>query len=113
MSRKSIAVALVPNEHCGINRQQLRRRRLKFINQGIRLGVIKRIEMTSGFTGSQIADVWIRAPFYTLTYDQKEALAATIYEYHFSDDSTSLMFTDSMSGNIVGTFKPSLGLQMK
>jgi len=69
--------------------------------------------MTSGFTGNQIADVWIRAPFYTLTYDQKEALAATIYEYHFSDDSTSLMFTDSMSGNIVGTFKPSLGLQMK
>jgi hypothetical protein len=45
--------------------------RSKFINQGIRLGVIRRIELTKGFTGNQIADVWVRPPFYTLTYDQK------------------------------------------
>src|SRR6266496_2881612 len=86
--------------------------RLKFINQGIRVGVINRIEITNGFLGHQIADAWVRPGFYRLTYDQKLALAKMIYQYHFADESPSLMFTDTMSGKIIGTFTPGLGLSM-
>jgi len=68
--------------------------------------------MSQGFGGNQIADVWVRPSFHALTFDQKRVLAVTIYQYHFSDDSTSLMFTDTMSGKIIGSYKPGLGLQM-
>src|SRR6266496_2927274 len=79
---------------------------------GLLVGVINRIEITNGFLGHQIADVWVRPGFYRLTYDQKLALAKMIYQYHFADESPSLMFTDTMSGKIIGTFTPGLGLSM-
>jgi len=68
--------------------------------------------MSQGFGGNQIADVWSADLFYALTFDQKRMLAVTIYQYHLSDDSTSLMFTDTMTGKIIGSYKPGLGLQM-
>lgn len=83
--------------------------RLKVINEGIRLGLLKGIDNHGLYV-----DAWITRRFLAMNFQEKQNVALTIYGYYFdgNDMASTVSLMDNITGKEVGKLASGTGLEM-
>jgi hypothetical protein len=90
------------------NDQQAARK--KFIDDALKYGVIQKIRLVGDYV-----HIWASPAFYQLDFDMKQNLAGVVFDYYrISGEAKGghVTIKDSKTGKRIGSYSPSLGLDL-